>query len=559
MPAAGAEISVETGARQRVSVTGLTAEELVLAEGQPSALAVHTGEAPGPEQPPVLGDLRVEGRALHFEPRFPFVAGLRYTASLELPGRPRLVRVFEAAEPEGEGPQVTAVFPSADTLPENTLRLYVRFSQPMEARGVAEQVRLFEAGGAEVPLPFVGIEQGLWDAGQTRLTLLFHPGRVKRGVAPGERLGPPLRAGNEYRLVVGAGLRNRLGQPLRAAFERSFRVGPADRDSPRVEELRVTAPPAGREALVAELPEPLDEALLRRLLWVEDERGQRVDGEVEVAGGETLWRFRPARPWQPGAYLLRVHPALEDRAGNRFDRLFDRETAAPDAAPARAERPHPVPFQIERARRRRSAPWAPTPAGNGSRGWAGGLADAGEVDGGLVGGEPEQAVDLGVEEAADGHGAELQPAGGQVQVLPDMARVQPDVAVAAQAVLPGGPLEHRGHDDHEVCRADHLLADRQVGQGVVETSCRDLLQPVEAGVVVVDPVRDALDPLRRDVQLDRVEPARRGGATVEDDLALDRLHASHAVTQEEELAQPGQGQGPQREVPYRAPPFEGGS
>lgn len=296
----------------------------------------------------MLGDLLVEGRALHFVPRFPFVAGLRYTASFELPGRPRLVRVFEVAAPEGEGPRVTAVWPSADTLPENTLRLYVRFSQPMEARSVAGQVRLFEAGGAEVPLPFVEIEQGLWDAGQTRLTLLFHPGRVKRGVAPGERLGPPLRAGNEYRLVVGSELRNRLGQPLQAAFERSFRVAPPDRDSPRVEGLRVLAPPTGREALLVELPEPLDEALLRRLLWVEDERGQRVDGEVEIAGGETLWRFRPARPWRPGAYALRVHPALEDRAGNRFDRLFDREPAASEATPAGAERPRPVPFRIER-------------------------------------------------------------------------------------------------------------------------------------------------------------------------------------------------------------------
>lgn len=323
-------------------------EELALVEGRPAALAVYTGEAPGQEQPPVLGDLRVEGGALHFEPRFPFVAGLRYTASFELPGQPRLVRVFEVPGPRGDPPRVTAVFPSADTLPENTLRLYVHFSQPMEARDVARQVALFEAGGAEVALPFVEIEQGLWDANQTRLTLLFHPGRVKRGVGPGERLGAPLRAGTEYRLVVGSGLRNRLGQPLQAAFERRFQAGPADRASPRIEGLTFLAPRAGRNVLVAELPEPLDEALLRRLVWVEDDDGQRVAGEVQVAEGETLWRFRPARPWRPGAHVLRVHPALEDRAGNRFDRLFDRDLAALEAAPAREERPYSLPFRVPR-------------------------------------------------------------------------------------------------------------------------------------------------------------------------------------------------------------------
>ena len=31
---------------------------------------------------------------------------------------------------------------------------------------------------------------------------------------------------------------------------------------------------------------------------------------------------------------LRAHPALEDRAGNRFDRLFDRQAGAPTGATA---------------------------------------------------------------------------------------------------------------------------------------------------------------------------------------------------------------------------------
>jgi hypothetical protein len=49
---------------------------------------------------------------------------------------------------------------------------------------------------------------------------------------------------------------------------------------------------------------------------------------VVVGGGETVWSFRPSLPWAPGEYSLRVHAALEDRAGNRFDRLFDRDTGA---------------------------------------------------------------------------------------------------------------------------------------------------------------------------------------------------------------------------------------
>lgn len=323
---------VETSGRQRVSVTGLTPVELAQARSAAAALVVYTGDSlPAADVPAVLGELRPGPDALHFEPRFPFVAGLRYTARFQLPGRPPLLRTFEVAEPAGPPPRVTGVFPSGDVLPENTLRLYVHFSQPMEAQGAARHVRLLDAAGEPLTLPFVEIEHGLWDPQQTRLTLLFHPGRIKRGVGPGESLGPPLRAGAEYRLVVDPGLRNARGQPLQAPFERRFRVGAADRTSPRIAELRVAAPERADAPLEVSLPEPLDEALLRRLVWIEDARGARLEGDIAVEAGETSWRFHPARPWAPGDYALCVHPALEDRSGNRFDRPFDRDVTASQA------------------------------------------------------------------------------------------------------------------------------------------------------------------------------------------------------------------------------------
>lgn len=119
------------------------------------------------------------------------------------------------------------------------------------------------------------------------------------------------------------------GRALGQDFERRFRVGAADRQSPRLEGLRVSVPQRPRDPLLVELPEPLDEALLKRLVWVEDGAGQAVAGVVEVDGYEMRWRFQPTRRWTPGRYALRVHPAREDRAGNRFDRAFDR--AAPSA------------------------------------------------------------------------------------------------------------------------------------------------------------------------------------------------------------------------------------
>jgi len=319
------------GAPHRVTAAPLSAGERAWLEARAPAelgavLAVFTGEGvPSAGFPAIAGACALDAEGLHFRPRFPFVPGLRYTVRLDLGAGVPILFGFEVPSPAGPRPRVVAMFPSGETLPENTLRLYLHFSQPMNARDAQRHVRLFEDGEAEVTLAFVEIEHGLWDPRRTRLTLLFHPGRIKRGVGPEEDLGPPLRAGRNYRLVVEASLQDDSGIALGQDFERHFRAITADRESPSASGLRVQPPHNGEDSLVVDLPEPLDEALLHRLLWVEDGEGRPIAGTLTVGEGETRWTFRPTEAWSAGGYAVRAHPALEDRAGNRFDRVFDRE------------------------------------------------------------------------------------------------------------------------------------------------------------------------------------------------------------------------------------------
>jgi hypothetical protein len=342
------------GRPHRVSVVGLDVATLA-GVGDPRAaaraLAVYAGDrAPGPDTPAVLGAHAVDEEGLHFLPRFPFVSGVRYTARFRH-GRLTSERTFTGPPNAGPPPAVEAVYPSTAVLPQNALRLYVHFSRPMRVRDAARHVRLRDASGAEVPLAFVEVEPGLWDPQRRRLTLLFHPGRVKRGIAPGERLGPTLREGQEYRLTVDEGATDAYGGALREGFERRFLVEGPDRTSPRPDQIALLAPAGADAPLVLRFPEPLDHALLHRLVWVE--AGDAVvPGRVEVDEGETRWTFHPDRPWEPGPHTVRVHPALEDRAGNRFDRLFDREdgTAGAEALPYR------LPFTPRSARLPGSTP-----------------------------------------------------------------------------------------------------------------------------------------------------------------------------------------------------------
>ncbi len=339
-PARAAEIRVASaaGAAHAVTVVGAPAEVRsgwagLDAPALGRRLQVFTGDAPGPDQPTVAGAVRATETGLEFRPLFPFVSGLRYTAVYA--GDPPLRLTFEAEPPGGPVPRVVSVFPSGGRLPENTLRLYLAFSQPMEPRDVERHVHLLDDAGRELELAFVEIPHGLWDAARTRLTLIVHPGRLKRGIAPGERLGAPLRAGRSYALRVDAGLRDATGRSLGLDFEHRFEAVAADRSSPRPEGVMLAAPGSPTAPLVVDLPEALDEGLLHRLLWVEAADGEAVPGRLTIDREERRWTFAPERPWAPGAYALRLHPALEDRAGNRFDRLFDRELAAAAPEPAR--------------------------------------------------------------------------------------------------------------------------------------------------------------------------------------------------------------------------------
>ena len=64
---------------------------------------------------------------------------------------------------------------------------------------VYRRVRLVGEQG-DVDLPFLELGEELWDPEGRRLTLLFDPGRIKRGLKPREDAGQILQPGKRYAL-----------------------------------------------------------------------------------------------------------------------------------------------------------------------------------------------------------------------------------------------------------------------------------------------------------------------------------------------------------------------
>ena len=288
--------------------------------------------------PPVLGAYTVTDAAIRFSPSYGFDPGREYRVIFDAARAPPRVNGLDragtwptidevVAAPVADAPSSTTVvqvYPTADALPENLLRVYVHFSDPMGRADGAAYVRLLNANGQVVDDVFLPLKLALWNEDRTRYTLLLDPGRVKQGIRPNREMGRALAAGNTYTLAIDRGWPDASGAALAESFTRTFTVA-----SPREQAIdpttwRLAAPAADtREPLVVSFPEPLDHALLHRALLVTTERGLVVGGDVAVEAAETRWVFTPHDPWRSTEHRLTPLPTLEDPAGNRVGRAFE--------------------------------------------------------------------------------------------------------------------------------------------------------------------------------------------------------------------------------------------
>ncbi len=302
---------------------------LVVAEGTEAEMA---------QRLPVAGEWSIRDQQLQFSPLFPLAAGMKYQVVCDFRAIPRSDRqgptftltLTVPKPPPGPRVRIISVYPSANRLPENTLRMYIHFSGPVTRGDVYSRIRLIRDDGKEVVRPFVELDEELWSPDGLRLTLLFDPGRVKRGLSPREEHGPILEEGRQYTIVIDASWPDTEGRPLLAPFRKTFVATAPDDEPVWPNDWKLILPRANSDApLMIRLAKPLDHALLGRLLWVVDAAGQPVAGTLSVGGGERVVTFTPAQPWKRGSYKLIINDELEDVCGNRVGEPFEVDVFKP--------------------------------------------------------------------------------------------------------------------------------------------------------------------------------------------------------------------------------------
>lgn len=290
---------------------------------------------------PMLGNYSTEAESLRFTPQFPLIAGQTYQAtfffnnmfsflpdlldnSSSKPQQETIISEFVLPKPNIPTTEVTKVYPSSDQLPENLLRFYIYFSAPMREGFALKQIHLIDSQGKKVEGVFFDPIFELWDPSMQRLTLLFDPGRVKKGLKAHEKLGRALTVGQTYALAIGEDMLDANSNSLARAFAKTFTVIEADLSPPDVNLWQISNPKSGStDALTVHFPAPLDHVLLTEFVQVHSEEGKVLQGEIRFENNETIWNFIPTTPWQTGKYELLVNTSLEDIAGNNLQGLFD--------------------------------------------------------------------------------------------------------------------------------------------------------------------------------------------------------------------------------------------
>ncbi len=247
---------------------------------------------------------------------WPLMAGTPYQVVLETETGPRFLDVSFPA-PHAKLPSVAGISPGSDVLPENLLRLHIHFDAPMARGQVARAVHLVDEDGARIPDAFLHLGVELWSSDHRRLTVLFDPGRIKRGVGPNRALGAPLKAGRRFGVSVAADMMDAYGRTLGDRHIHWFDVGPAERRAvdPNLWKIAVD-----HQGVHVRFDRVMDDQSVRNTISLRTETGRSVS-EATFDGQVWHWFFEEAGAVDHLDFI--VGPSIEDSAGNTLCGAFD--------------------------------------------------------------------------------------------------------------------------------------------------------------------------------------------------------------------------------------------
>lgn len=239
-----------------------------------------------------------------------------------------------------DGPFVEEVYPTTSQIPENILRFYVYFSEPIKDGSTIKSIHIFNEDNIEVNLYdtnssatgiFLETLEELWSPDYQRITLILDPGRVKTGLDANLELGRSFESGKKYTMEIDTEIEALSGEKLVKKFRKEFEVIPEDRTPPNDDNWKIVIPIENTfDPLKIQFNDILDHAQMISFIRVYDSSNYSLHGEVKLKDNESIWEFYPNSKWERGNYSIKVDVRLEDLAGNNIQGKFDRDIQTDD-------------------------------------------------------------------------------------------------------------------------------------------------------------------------------------------------------------------------------------
>lgn len=307
---------------------GRSGEVEVVAEPVPQGARLDLHRKGDNGRFPVFGKLNRVADRIVLTPSFPLAPGEEYQARLFVGEIVVATESYRLPEFLLAPPRVVSILPTAGVVPANLLKFYIEFDQPMRrGQEIFDQVQIIDSNGKAIAAPWRRLD--IWSEDDRRLTLWIHPGRVKRGIALRESLGPVLEPGHRYTLALDSSIRATSGKSLGKSVSRRFRVGPPVRERLDASKWEVEAPNSGQSRLVLTSDRPLDPFLVDRHLEVR-EGLHLIERELSWDEAQTRFSIRATKGWNCGLHRVIVGGYLEDLGGNTVERVFDRDLSQPE-------------------------------------------------------------------------------------------------------------------------------------------------------------------------------------------------------------------------------------
>ena len=276
-------------------------------------------------QTPLLGSYSYVKDTIFFEPQFELGEGLTFNVNFSYKNN-TIKKTYKTKSVDNSINQKTdiqEIYPRNNKIPKNILIFYVEFSAPMtEDESAYRYVNLLDEN--KKVIPHVWYNKARWISDKV-MTLMIHPGRVKKDISYYDNLGEIFTVGKKYYLEITDRIKPLNSKSKLISFTKEFEITNPINTCPKFIEDKLQIPKRNTsDKLKIVFDRPIDIFSAQIGISVYNYKSDKiVEGKIIAGPDDTEWYFMPDQPWTEKKYTLILNKYISDPSGNSLNKPFE--------------------------------------------------------------------------------------------------------------------------------------------------------------------------------------------------------------------------------------------